>query len=58
MSKNPIVLNYKPISFLYDFSKLFEFFIFGRFSHYLQFKISPHQHDVSKSKSTITQFGN
>jgi hypothetical protein len=48
------VRNYRPISFLNNFPKLFEFVIHGHVSHHLQFKISHYQHGFSKSKSAIT----
>jgi hypothetical protein len=52
--KTTSVSNYRPISLLNNFSKLFEFVIHDRVLHYLKFKLSPHQHGFSKSKSTNT----
>jgi hypothetical protein len=50
------VSNYRPISFVNNCSRLFEFVIHGHVSHCLEFKISPCQHSFSTaaSKSTIT----
>jgi hypothetical protein len=48
------VSNYRPISILNTFSKLFELVIHDHVSHYLKFKLNPCQHGFIKSKSTIT----
>jgi hypothetical protein len=48
------VSNYKPISLINNFCKLFEFVIYDHVSHYSEFRISPYQHSFSKSKSAIT----
>jgi hypothetical protein len=52
--KSTSVSNYRPISLLNHFSKILEFVIHNRVSHYLKFKISPHQQGFSKTKSTTT----
>jgi hypothetical protein len=45
------VSNYRPISILNNFSKLFEFII-RDVSHYAKF--NPNQHDFTRTKSTVT----
>jgi tRNA A58 N-methylase Trm61 len=44
--------NYRPISILNNFSKLFEFTIHHHFSYYA--KCNPNQHGFSKTKYTVT----
>jgi hypothetical protein len=46
------VNNYRPISILNDFSKLFEFIIRDHVSHYAKF--NPNQHGFTRTKSTVT----
>jgi hypothetical protein len=48
------VNNYRPISILNNFSKLFEFVIHDHASHYLKSKFNPCQHGFTKFKSTTT----
>jgi hypothetical protein len=48
------VSNYRPISILNIFSKLFELVAHVHVSHYLKSKLNPCQHGFTKSKSTIT----
>jgi hypothetical protein len=48
------VSNYRPISILNNFSKLFELVIQDHISHYLKFTLNPCQHSFTKSKSTVT----
>jgi hypothetical protein len=50
----PSVSNYRPISILNTFSKIFELAIHDHVSHYLKSKLNPYQHGFTKSKSTIT----
>jgi hypothetical protein len=49
-----VVSNYRPISILNTFSKLFEFVVHDHVSHYLKSKLNPCQHGFTKYKSTIT----
>jgi hypothetical protein len=44
--------NYRPISLLNNFSKLFEFIIHDDVSHYAKF--NPNQHGFTRTKSTVT----
>jgi hypothetical protein len=48
------VNNYRLISILNNFSKLFEYVIHDHASHYLKLKLNPCQHGFTKSKSTTT----
>jgi hypothetical protein len=48
--------NYRPISILNNFSKLFELVVQDHISHYFKFKLNACQHGFTKSKSTITNF--
>jgi hypothetical protein len=48
------VSNYRPISLLNNFSKVFEFAIHGHMSHYFKHKLHPSQHGFLKFKSTTT----
>jgi hypothetical protein len=48
------VSNYRPISILNNFSKLFELIIHDHVSHYLKSKLNPCQHGYTKSKAAIT----
>jgi hypothetical protein len=48
------VSNYRAISLVSNFSKLFELIIHDLISHYLKSKISPYQHGFTKAKSTST----
>jgi hypothetical protein len=48
------VSNYRPISILNNFSKLFELVVQDHISHYFKFKLDACQHGFTKSKSTIT----
>jgi hypothetical protein len=50
----PLFSNYRPISILNNFSKLFELFTQGYISYFLKFKLNPCQHGFTKSKSTIS----
>jgi hypothetical protein len=44
--------NYRPISILNNFSKLFEFIIHEHVSHYAKF--NPNQHGFTRAISTVT----
>jgi hypothetical protein len=44
--------NYRPISILNNFSKLFEFIIHEHVSHYAKF--NPNQCGFTRTKSTVT----
>jgi hypothetical protein len=46
--------NYRPISVLHNFFKVFEFIIHDHISHYFKHKLNPCEHGVTKSKSTAT----
>jgi hypothetical protein len=46
------VSNYRPILFLSNFSKLFEFITHDHVLHYA--KLNPSQHGFTKSRSTVT----
>jgi hypothetical protein len=48
------VSNYRPISLLNNFSKVFEFVVHSQMSHYFTSKLNPNQHDFVKMKSTTT----
>jgi hypothetical protein len=48
------VSNYRPISILKNFSKLFELIVQDHISHHFKFKLDACQHGFTKSKSTIT----
>jgi hypothetical protein len=48
------VSNYKPISLLNNFSKVFGFVIHDHMSHYLKHTLNPSQHDFLKFKSKTT----
>ena len=48
------VNNYRPISILNTFSKIFEFVIYEQVFHYVKSKFNPSQHGFMKSKSTAT----
>jgi hypothetical protein len=48
------VSNYRPISLLNNFSKVFEFAIHDHMSHYFKHKLHPSQHGFLKYKSTTT----
>jgi hypothetical protein len=50
--KSTSINNYRPISPLSDFFKIFEFVIHENVSHYLKSRISLYQHGFSKTKST------
>jgi hypothetical protein len=49
---NHTAVNYRPISILNNFSKLFEFIIHDHISHYA--KLNPNQHGFTRTKSTVT----
>jgi hypothetical protein len=49
--KSTSVSNYRPITLLCNFSKIFEMVIHDDVSHYLKSKINPYQHGFSKIKS-------
>jgi hypothetical protein len=51
-SDHASVSNYRAISILNNFSKIFECIIHDHVSHYT--KLHPNQHGFSKSKSTVT----
>jgi hypothetical protein len=46
------VSNYRPVSILSNFSKLFEFVIHDHVSHYAKF--NSNQHGFTRTKSTLT----
>jgi hypothetical protein len=48
------LVNYRPISILNNFSKVFEFVIHDHVSHYLQSKRNCCQHGFIKSRSTTS----
>ncbi|PNF43033.1 hypothetical protein B7P43_G08782 [Cryptotermes secundus] len=48
------VNNYRPVSILNNFSKLFEYVIHHHVSHDLKLKLNPCQHGFTKCKSTTT----
>jgi hypothetical protein len=48
------VSNYRPISILNNFSKVFEYIMHDHVSHYFTHKLNPCQHGFTKSKSTVT----
>jgi hypothetical protein len=48
------VVNYRPISILNNFSKIFESIIHDYLSFHFKFKLHPNQHGFLKSKSTAT----
>jgi hypothetical protein len=48
------VSDYRSISLVSNFSKLFELIIYYHISHYLKSKISPYQHGFTKAKFTST----
>jgi hypothetical protein len=48
------VSNYRPISILNTFSKIFEFVIHEYVSYYFKSKINPSEHGFMKSKSTAS----
>jgi hypothetical protein len=52
--KRTPVSNYRAISLVSNFSKLFEFVIRDYISHYLKSKISPYHHGFTKVKSAST----
>ena len=47
--------NYRPISILKTFSKIFEIIILQHVSHHFRSKFNPRQHGFIKSKSTSTK---
>jgi hypothetical protein len=49
-----LVTNYRPITILNNFSKIFESIIHDQISFYFKFKPHPSQHGSIKSKSTAT----
>jgi hypothetical protein len=49
-----LVGNYRPISILNNFSKIFESIIHDHLSFYFKFKLHPNQHGFVKSKSAVT----
>jgi hypothetical protein len=49
-----LVCNYRPISLLNNFSKVFEFAMHDHMSHYFTHKLHPNQHGFLKRKSTTT----
>jgi hypothetical protein len=48
------VVNYRPISILNIFSKIFESIIHDHLSFHFKFKLNSNQHGFLKSKSTTT----
>jgi hypothetical protein len=49
-----LVTNYRPITILNNFSKIFESIILDQPSFYFKFKLHPQQHGFIKPKSTAT----
>jgi hypothetical protein len=49
-----LVVNYRPISILNNFSKIFESIIYDHLSFHFKFKLHPNQHGFLKSKSAAT----
>jgi hypothetical protein len=49
-----LVTNYRPISILNNFSKIFESVVHDHLSSNFKFKLHPSQHGFIKSKSTVT----
>jgi hypothetical protein len=49
-----LIANYRPISILNNFSKVFEFVIYDHVSHYFQSKLNCCQHGFIKSRSTTS----
>jgi hypothetical protein len=49
-----LVGNYRPISILNNFSKIFESIVHDHLSFYFKFKLHSNQHGFVKSKSTVT----
>jgi hypothetical protein len=52
--KRTLVVNYRPISILNNFSKIFESIIHDHISFNLKCKLHPNQYGFLKSKSTAT----
>jgi hypothetical protein len=50
------VNNYRHISLINNFSKVFEFVVYDHMSRYFKHKLNPSQHIFSKAKSTTTSF--
>ena len=53
-----IIANYRPISILNNFSKVFEIIICNHVSYYLQSKLNSCQHGFIKSRSTTSNLVN
>jgi hypothetical protein len=53
-SNSSFVSNYRPISLLNNFSKVFEFVVHSQMSYYFTSKLNPNQHGFVKMKSTTT----
>jgi hypothetical protein len=51
---NALVTNYRPITILNNFSKIFDHVIHDQLSFYFKFKLHPSQHGSIKSESTAT----
>jgi hypothetical protein len=53
-SNRALIGNYRPISILNNFSKIFESIIYDHLSFYFKFTLHTNQHCFVKSKSTVT----
>jgi hypothetical protein len=53
-SDSTIVSNYRPISILNNFSKIYEFIVYDHLYNFFRYRLNPSQHGFRKFNSTAT----